>query len=54
MWEETWQHIGDRTDKNKTDLALRIEDGLKDKGELTRKQKEMRDLQTKKEQLKRE
>jgi cilia- and flagella-associated protein 57 len=49
MWEDTWQQIGDRTDRNKSELALRIEDGLKDKGELTRKQKEMRDLQTKKE-----
>lgn len=35
LWEESWQQIGDRTERNKAELAVRIEDGLKDKGELT-------------------
>jgi hypothetical protein len=49
MWEQTWQQIGDRADTNKAELAIRIEDGLKDKSVLTLKQKELRDLKTNKE-----
>jgi hypothetical protein len=43
MWKESWEQIDDRTERNKSELAIRIEEGLKDKGELTQKQKEMRD-----------
>ena len=54
MWDDSWKEIGDRTERNKAKLAIRIEEGLKDKGELTCKQKEMRDFKARKEQLVRE
>lgn len=54
MWDDSWKEIGDRTERNKSELAIRIEEGLKDKGELTQKQKEMRDFKARKEQLVRE
>lgn len=54
MWKESWEQIDDRTERNKSELAIRIEEGLKDKGELTQKQKEMRDQKARKEQLVRE
>ena len=39
----TWVAIDDRVERNRIELDVKIKDGLQDKDELTRKQKEMRE-----------